>query len=141
MLDISPFVSPSQVIGISTKYCPCSFQFCPTSTPPLSFSENAPLNDSSSNTLLHRYCQPRLLRVPSHNASTKSRRCDFPELLRPIMTLIGLIVSKPAHSFLKQRCPLKYMESIFTMNFPSACHDVEGEKWAGSCFHSLIQVH
>ena len=48
-----------------------------------------------------------LLSVLSHNASTKSKRCDFPELLRPMMTLMGLIVSKPAHSFLKTKMSLE----------------------------------
>ncbi len=36
-----------------------------------------------------------------------------------MMTLIGLTVSNPDHSFLKQRCPLKYMESTITVYTPS----------------------
>ena len=31
----------------------------------------------------------------------------LPELFLPMMTVIGLMVSKPDHSFLKQVCPLK----------------------------------
>ena len=92
---------------------------------PISPSRNTFLNVSSSNMPLYRYCQLWLSILSLlHNASTKSRRCDFPELLRPMMMLIGLIVSKPAHSFLKQLCPLKCMESIFTMIFPSTRHFV-----------------
>ncbi len=38
-----------------------------------------------------------------------------------MMTLIGLIVSKPAHFFLKQLYPLKYIESMFIKQRSLSC--------------------
>src|SRR5215510_1006419 len=44
-------------------------------------------------------------------AAARSSRWDFPVLFLPIITLIGLIVSNPAQSFLKQRWPRNFIDS------------------------------